>query len=231
MKTLSKVCLMAFVALTSVINTVQAEIVDVYDFKMSLRIPRIYDNMSSLGYRKYQTQMIKGYLVLTYKDRTSQPEISIQSLYNKTHKISGQYITYDTEVDNEGMYFFPRMCYVGNNKTQKFTTPNLTFYMIAEPSYNIASEVDEDNSLYIMLSGIGNSIKLKGTNTIVAKSFRGNVTGTLGCGCKAYGHVSPTRTMTVDGPGDVTDVATTYGTWRATWKKTISRSNCILLHK
>ena len=34
--------------------------VDTYSLSMRLRIPRIYDNMQSLGYRRYQSQWLKG---------------------------------------------------------------------------------------------------------------------------------------------------------------------------
>ena len=223
MKSLNKICLMTFVALTSIVSSIKAEVVDVYDFKMSLKIPRIYNNSSSLGYRKYQIQTIKGYLIFSYRNRNSIPLISVCSLYNKTHKINGNSITYECEVDNEGDYFYPRISYVGNNRLNKFTIPNICFYLIAEPDYNIADKVDEDNSLYIMLSGIGTSYKPTGYNSQVIRTLSGSVSGTIGCGCQAYGHISPTRLVTVDGAGDVTDVASVYGTWKAKWKKTMSR--------
>lgn len=42
----------------------------------------------------------------------------------------------------------------------------------------------------------------------------GKVSGTLGCGCRAYGHVSPTRVAGPFGPTDwVDDVAEVDGTW------------------
>ena len=40
--------------------TATAQIVDVYSFRMLLYVPRIYNNMESMGYRKYQLQTISG---------------------------------------------------------------------------------------------------------------------------------------------------------------------------
>lgn len=31
-----------------------AQVIDKYDFTMHLYVPRVYDNMQSLGYRRYQ---------------------------------------------------------------------------------------------------------------------------------------------------------------------------------
>ena len=46
------------------------------------------------------------------------------------------------------------------------------------------------------------------------KAAAGKVAGTLGCGCTAYGHVSPTRKIGYWGPtDDVDDVAAVDGTW------------------
>lgn len=38
------------------------QIVDTYKIKMSIYVPRIYDNYQSLGYRKYQKQSLTGEL-------------------------------------------------------------------------------------------------------------------------------------------------------------------------
>ena len=81
--------------------------------------------------------------------------------------------------------------------------------MIAEPSYNIG-EIDEDTSLYIMMSGKGN---INASGKILAAS--GYASGTMGCGCNAYGHKSPTRKIGKYGATDfVDDVASVYGHWR-----------------
>ena len=53
------------------------------------------------------------------------------------------------------------------------------------------------------------------------KKANGNVAGTLGCGCMAYGHKSPTRKITFYGPGDeVDDVAAVFGNWHLTYLRT-----------
>lgn len=217
----------------------------VYKLTMSQQVPRIYDNMSSQGYRKYQTQRLYGYLSISFHDDGSSPDVFITSLYNKTHKINGQYITYKTTVDNEGDILFPRVNLIGNNKTGKFKTASICFYADAEPSYNIGLD-NEDNSLLCTFAGKG-SVKAKtvkawqeytytdakgkqhkGKRLVtlgkyeIIYTLRGYDAGTLGCGCYAYGHVSPTRRAGALAPTDqVDDVAATYGTWRATYVESL----------
>lgn len=97
---------------------------------------------------------------------------------------------------------------IGNNKTNVFKTASICFDFAAEPSYNIG-EFDEDTSLYITLAGKG-TIDANGA----IKKAQGYAAGTLGCGCRAYGHTSPTRELGYNGATDnVTDVASVYGTW------------------
>ena len=97
---------------------------------------------------------------------------------------------------------------IGSNKTNRFKTATLCLSIAAEPSYNIG-QFDEDTSLYITISGKG-TINTKG---LMSKA-NGYVAGTLGCGCMAYGHKSPTRTIGYNGVTDtVSDVAAVYGTW------------------
>ena len=62
------------------------------------------------------------------------------------------------------------------------------------------------------LSGHGS---LKGD---VLANLRGSVRGKIGCGCKAYGHVSPTRLFLGYLTDIVWDVAPLDGTFRATFK-------------
>lgn len=126
---------------------------------------------------------------------------------NKTHKLSnGKNVTYDGVIDYDARY--PLFNAVGSNKTKSFRTASICFALAAEPSYNIG-EFDEDTSLYVMLAGKG-AISASGTIT----KANGYASGTLGCGCMAYGHVSPTRKIGQWGATDVvTDVASVYGTW------------------
>ena len=207
---------------------------DTYALKLSAKVPRIYDNTKSLGYRKYQYQVIKGYLHITYpenkNDTFGRPQITITDLYNKTHKVSGGYITYKCSVNNEGDSSGPitRVNLIGNNKTGEFKTASIVFYLDAEPSYN-KGEDDEDNSLLITLAGSGKCKKIehyeyvccngklkkvKLGKCVAISSVSGNWAGTLGCGCYAYGHTSPTRVASPCGPSDtVDDVAATWGAW------------------
>ena len=87
---------------------------------------------------------------------------------------------------------------------------SICFALAAEPSYNIG-EFDEDNALYVTLAGKGSF----DTKHKMLKSASGYLAGTLGCGCMAYGHVSPTRQIGYFGPinDDVDDVAAVYGRW------------------
>lgn len=204
------------------------EVVDEYTFKMSLKVPRTYDNMQSLGYRKYQTQMVQGTMRIVYSgDGTgSGTYIEIDGLYNKTHKVSGKNVTYKTLI-NESMWF-TRIGYIGSNKTGKFTTPFVSFAIDANPSYNIGAD-EPDNSLILVLSGYGSSKTMTWQgykNVRYIKKLSGSAAGDLGCGCSAYGHKSATRTAAWDGPTcEVTDVATVRcGSWAATWKRRYTRT-------
>ena len=165
--------------------------VDVYDVTISLSVPRVYDNAASLGQRKYQRQKITGEMVVTY-DGSGEPSITLRSLVNRTHKISGSCVRYSaTECE------LVRWHYIGDNKKCLFKTPSVSFYAEIDPSYNISQRVDEDNSLLLTFAGTGSSTLSKsmrgfsGARTI--NRLHGYATGTLGCGCYAYGHVSPTR--------------------------------------
>ena len=194
---------------------VEVAAIDTYKFNMRLAVPRIYDNNQSLGSRKYQSQTIKGEMLLMYGKDAKLVDVQFTNMVNKTHKLSnGKNVTYDrTYIDT---YVWPRFNAIGSNKTGKFKTASICFYLAAEPSYNIG-EFDEDNALYVMLAG-------KGTfhsKQLHLKSASGKVAGTLGCGCMAYGHKSPTRKITFYGPGkEVDDVAAVFGTWSIKYSKT-----------
>lgn len=191
---------------------------DVYNFRMNLYIPRVYDNTSSLGYRKYQKQIIKGEMLVTYLNVNDKvrPDITITNLVNLTHKISNAPLSYTTYIDD---YPIPRINLIGDNMSQSFKTASVTFALVCEPSYAI-TPVDEDNSLYITLSGKGTVIKSKGRQKI--RTMMGNVSGQQGCSCSAYGHLSPTRVNGYWGPWIdwIDDVAAAWGTWRAVYVRT-----------
>ena len=179
-----------------------------YSFTMKLNVPRIYNNNDSLGQRKYQTQTIKGRLFLDYDKDGKLIGMSFSELYNATHIMSnGKHVTYTGCLDNNKTF---NVVAIGNNRTQKFNVASICFSLKAEPSYNIG-EFDEDTSLFVTLSGKG---KMKNGQI---KTANGYVTGTLGCGCYAYGHISPTRVIRWEGASDVvTDIAAVHGTWKMT---------------
>lgn len=211
-------------------------ITDTYNLKLSLRIPRVYNNTESQGYRKYQTQKITATMKVTYDtdDVGTCPTIEICDMINNTHKVNGSKIQYTVLVDNDGQTVIPRFNALGNNKKNEFKQASVIFHIECEPSY-AKGEPNEDNSLYITLAGIGTvadrywyscgdegsylgTTKKSGACKVgVVTKLSGYVTGAQGCGCTDYGHVSPTRVMSVCGPSDVvTDVAAVYGTWSAT---------------
>jgi hypothetical protein len=114
---------------------------------------------------------------------------------------------------------YPRFTIIGNNKTGKFKTATVAFALAAEPSYNIG-QFDEETSLYLTLAGKG----ILGKNGIMTKAS-GYASGTLGCGCRAYGHVSPTRNLSWRGASnEVVDIAAVYGTWKIKYSSRIQYS-------
>lgn len=172
-----------------------------WTLKMKLYVPRIYDNMSSRGYRKYQLQTINGvFKVAPVAD--SEPEISFVWMENATHKVNGRRVTYEAEPNGVVLWHG-----IGNNRTGVFKTRSVVLPIEAMPSYAIGPAPTEDNSLVVVLSGRGSAN---------GKVIRGNVAGQLGCGCYEYGHVSPTR---IWGQDRVVDTAAVYGSWSA--KRTV----------
>lgn len=165
-----------------------------YKVTLSLKVPRVYDNMESLGYRKMQPQSVTGRVIVNADDMGAyEPSISSRDFVNKTHKVSGKNVTYsDTEATDV------KWRYIGSNKTGVFKGANVKFSLDLDPSYNIGED-EPDNTLMMTLAGCGSS----------DKSIKGAVTGQIGCGCKAYGHVSPTRTV----HGQVDDIVPLYGTF------------------
>lgn len=175
---------------------------------MSLLVPRIYDNNQSLGSRKYQQQRVAGEMWMQYDSDGTLVNVLFTNMVNKTHRLlNGKLLTYPTTQLDELVY--PRFNAIGSNRTGKFKVASVCFYLVAEPSYNIG-ELDEDNALYVMLAGRGTFHSSKRYLKVVT----GKVAGTLGCGCMAYGHTSPTRRIGYWGATDVVDdVAAVDGTW------------------
>ena len=197
---------------------------DVYSFNLRLKVPQVFNNTTSLGYRKYQAQTIKGDMYVKWLSDGSYA-IQFSNLANNKFKVSGTYVTYKGYEDRNVVY--TRYNYIGSNSTESFKTPCLCFFLELEPSYAKGGN-NEDNSFYVLLSGSGSSFFKKSAGSRIAKKFYGYAAGTQGCGCAAYTHKSPTRSATVCGPmDDVSDVVATYGTWTAKWKKRISCSGII----
>ena len=193
-------------AKASTLNS-SASSLQMFALTMNLQVPRIYDNNESLGYRKYQMQKITAKIGLDVAANGEVISVMFYDMTNKTHRLStGKNVTYTASLDEDG--YFPRFNAIGSNKTHSYKTASICFSIAAEPSYNIGP-FDEDTSLYVTLAGKG-SIDSKG----VLKRANGYVSGTLGCGCRAYGHISPTRKIGKDGITDmIDDVAAVYGTW------------------
>lgn len=197
----------AFVLVSS--SFLIGQTVDTYAFRLNLKVPRIYDNSKSLGYRKLQSQRITGELQLIYSD-DGEVKIRVNNLVNGSHRINGRKITY-TYYDYPYEGHEPLVVAIGNNGTGKFRDCGVEFAFQAEPSYNIGA-VDEDNTLILELSGYG---KIKND---VLRNIRGTVKGQIGCGCKAYGHVSPTRLYLGFVSDVVYDIAPLYGTFSASFR-------------
>lgn len=170
---------------------------ELWSLKMRLYVPRVYDNATSQGYRKYQVQTIRGEFVVA-PVRDSEPDIRFEWLENATHKVNGRRVEYAAEPNGAVLWHA-----VGDNKTGKFTTRSVVLPIEAMPSYAIGPAPNEDNSLLVTLAGRGSAS---------GRMLRGYVSGQLGCGCYEYGHVSPTR---IWGTDRVVDTAAVFGTWTA----------------
>lgn len=141
-----------------------------YDVTMRLRVPRVYDNSNSLGYRKYQTQKLVGTLTVSEGGEAS------MSLVNKTHKVNGVRVSYLCFADSAEWHL------VGNNRTGKFNKTSVNLHLEALPSYVPTYSPTDDETLVLTLAGSGRGNRVSGY-----------AAGTLGCGCAWYGHTSPTR--------------------------------------
>lgn len=164
----------------------------VYDVTMRLHVPAIVDNMQSLGRRVYKTQLLKGRMTVT--DGEFEPTVAFTALENRSHKVSLRYVSYDVAVDKVGWHA------IGDNRTGVFRKTSVFLSVEALPSYALAD--GEDNTLILTLAGRGTT----------DRAISGYAAGQLGCGCYAYGHVSPTR---IYGTCTVVDTAAVWGTWRA----------------
>ena len=239
--------------IASIIFAALCSVADIYDFTASIEVPRVYNNTESLGYRRNQTQSIRGQMAIVYTENKSlesgweRPAVYFLWLTNQTHKISGKKVGYSCRINNEGEFLdgpVTRVNAIGDNGKDTFTTPDVTFYLDAEPDYSIGDD-DEDNSLLATFSGKGamSAVNVYGyeevwhgsgkkaystkKRVLVSKYKRistlsGKLAGQLGCGCKAYGHKSPTRIM---GPYGATcavdDVAKIQGTWTARFRERV----------
>lgn len=178
------------VALVAIAAALQARTVE-YEAKFVLMVPKTVDNSESLGRRTYQSQRIGGSLFVELDADGLVREVRLEGLTNYTHLVNRSRVTYECVVDQN-----PTFSLVGNNKTGVFRRSSVAMSFWADPSYNIG-EMEEDNSLFLSIAGYGTESRVTGY-----------VTGTMGCGCAAYGHVSPTRTMW---SYLVTDVAAVFG--------------------
>ena len=182
---------------------------DRYDLKLTLKVPAIVDNMESKGRRVYRTQRLRGTLVAYYYDERRDPYVAVVGLYNMDYTIRGRCVTYGTTVSDVLWRA------VGDNRKEVFKKAAFGFRIEANPSYNVGDD-EPDNTLILTLAGAG-----------TVKGVSGNASGQLGCGCMAYGHVSPTRIVYCPYVGSrwaqtcwphwwyptVVDIAPCWGTW------------------
>lgn len=177
-------------------------IIDIYKFTMKLHVPQVLNNMESRGRRVYKSQNFIGTILVRYH-KNATADVIVSCLTNRSFKVKGYPVTYDVETT------YALWNLIGNNATEEFKKPSVYLELDAQPSYVASYKPTEDNSLILSLAGTGSS----------RKGIRGYVSGTLGCGCADYGHVSPTRVMGACGPLPlVSDVAGVYGSWSLIWK-------------
>ena len=182
---------------TSSAGRPSTNLTDIYQLRMRLRVPAIYNNMESQGLRRYRPQVFCGELRIHYGgEGGDEVEISIPALTNLSYKIRNVHVSYKTEITG-----YPIWSAVGNNKTGVFQKATLVFGIDANPSYNVGDD-EPDNTLILTLALVGKQFGRLG----------GYAAGQLGCGCHAYGHVSPTRVLGPDGATDrVIDIAAVNG--------------------
>lgn len=203
--------------------------VDVYDFKMRIKVPRIYDNAQSKGERRWQTQLICGEMHVDYDTNELAPVVTFKNCINRSHVIDGKPVTYLCEQGYDEV--IRRWVVMGSNRTGLFRDGSCFFFADFEPSYNVGDD-EPDNSLLLYFGGYGTLQKVQingcpclartcGPYAQKVKRWSGYCVGTMGCGCRAYGHVSPTRVLGFCGVlcGYVTDVAAIpKGQWYAIYR-------------
>lgn len=188
---------------------------DIYNITLRLKVPQVFNNSTSEGYRRFKNQTIKGEMHIVWQ-ADGNFHLEFSGLENRHFKVGGKNVTYTGREDRDVVY--SRLAWIGDNKKDLFKTPTLCFYLELEPSYAIGGNT-EDNSFYVLLSGSGTSAKIE-EDIRIARRFSGTVAGTQGCGCHAYGHLSPTRRGDIYGPSEIPDdVVPSYGQWQAIWKR------------
>ena len=193
---------------------------DVYDFKMLIQVPRIYDNTHSLGQRKWQAQLICGQMLVNYDTCSLAPRITFVNCVNRSHKIGNKYVTYLCEEGCEETE--RRWVVMGNNYTRTFTQGSCYFHAEFNPSYNVGDD-EPDNTLLLDFGGRGTlqPVRLAKGYALKVRRWTGFCVGMMGCGCRAYGHISPTRALGFCGPvlDEVVDVAAIpMGKWVAVYR-------------
>jgi len=194
---------------------------DVYDVRFRLRVPRVYDNGASLGYRKYQTQDIRGQMFVTYGE-DALPSVSFSDFTNLTHLIGDSNVTYTASLDEDALMNFS---WCGDNRKQTFTRPNCNFAVVLSPSYKRGDDMLDDLHLTVACT-VGSSLRTmtEAGRVQIAKTLTGYAAGQLRCNCTAWGHVSPTRIWGLLGPTYfVTDIASVAGSVRMRYNKKESR--------
>lgn len=190
--------------------------IDEYDFSLNLKVPQVFDNTESKGYRKYRSQNIRGKMLVNWLQKGGF-FLEFRGLENRNFLVRGENVRY-IGTENKDMVN-SRFNWIGSNRSEIFKTPCVCFYLELEPSYAIGGNT-EDNSFWLLLSGKGNSTDSRIKGTKLATMFKGYAAGTQGCGCMAYGHKSPTRKGEEFGPSvETEDVVATFGSWTARWKK------------
>lgn len=197
-------------------SSVLADVTDTYDLDMRLRLPQVFDNMKSRGYRKYQTQRVTGKVVVRYSDDDGRVTFSFENLVNHTFKVGGRKVTYESPDDES-----PNWVYIGNNGTGVFKTPCAKFCLECEPSY--VEGLTDDSALILTCAGFGSSAMWKCCR--IPAVITGYASGTLGCGCAYYGRTSPTRHIWYCGPlcSSVSAVAPVYGKFKMKFVKSERR--------
>lgn len=188
---------------------------DVYDVKMKLNIPRVVDNTQSLGYRKYQAQLISGQMFMTYGDYGVE-KVCFSKFINYTHKVNDIYVTYQVVMDEDSLHNFS---WCGDNSKQEFFAPNFNMTIEMTPSYKKGSEMLDD--IYLSIACTHSIVKTDMHNddyVHIVYYMKGYCTGQIGCNCTAWGHISPTRIWGWCGPTYITtDIASIIGQIQIRW--------------